>query len=171
MVEEDLRQIAEETVGRFGPGEWKAILLTNEIHGHLGIYSTLGAKMGLRATDLLGTSGHDSPLTILSYAGMQPPVSCMNDGLQISTGSTLGNGRIRVADELPARPEGLFSKDGKKLLLRLKGEYRERIEEDIREGVARFGHGPGYWDHVRSLAIRYWSEWDRAVIFDCEEVL
>jgi len=168
MVDDDIRKISEAAIGRFGPKEWRTVLLTNEIHGHLGIYSILGAKMGLRAIDILGTPDHDSPLYVLSYAGLIPPVSCLNDGLQISTGSTLGNGRIRVSDE-KARPEAAFTKDGKTILLRLKKEYRERIEEDIREGVSRFGHSPEYWDYVRSLALRYWSEWDRSVIFEQEQ--
>ena len=163
---DDVQSIAEATIRRFGAREWKLVLLTNEIHGHLGIYSTLGAKMGLCAEELLGDS--EGSLSVLSYAGFRPPVSCLNDGLQISTGATLGHGLIRVSDE-KARPEAAFTKDGKTILLRLKKEYRERIEEDIREGVSRFGHSPEYWDHVRSLALRYWSEWDRSAIFEQEQ--
>ena len=163
---DDIRDIVNVTVSRFGTEEWERVLLTNEIHGHLGIYSTLGAKMGLRARELFGNPGHDTPLTILSYAGEKPPVSCLNDGIQISTGATLGHGLIRIAVVDEARPEARFSCNGRSLTLRLKAGYARQISEDIKEGVERFGHTPDYWLYVRSLAIRYWSEWDRREIFE-----
>ena len=40
---DDVQRIVGTAIRRFGPEEWKLVLLTNEIHGHLGIYSTLGA--------------------------------------------------------------------------------------------------------------------------------
>ena len=163
---DDVQSIAADTLKRFGPEEWKRVLLTNEIHGHLGIYSTLGAKMGLRAIELLGPSEHGAPLSVVSFAGLRPPVSCLNDGLQISTGATLGHGLIGVADTQDPKPEATFTRNGKSLTLSLKAAYRARIEVDIREGVARYGHAPEYWAYVRALALRYWSEWDRSVIFE-----
>ena len=36
-------------------------------------------------------------LKVLSFAGTRPPISCFNDGLQISTGATLGHGSIKIA--------------------------------------------------------------------------
>ena len=163
---DDVQRIVGETVGRFGALEWKLVLLTNEIHGHLGIYSTLGAKMGLFACELLKESGGIEPVSVVSYAGLRPPVSCLNDGLQISTGATLGHGLIQVANEDDPRPEARFTCSGKSLILKLKDEYREQLEQDIREGVARYGHAPEYWSYVRSLALRYWSGWDRREIFE-----
>ena len=32
-------------IERFGLREWRAVVLTNEVHGHLGIYSSLGVKV------------------------------------------------------------------------------------------------------------------------------
>ena len=55
---------------------------------------------------------------------------------------------------------------GEKVLeLSLKREYEERIQEDIRRGVELYGHSVPYWDYVRTLALRYWLEWDRGRIF------
>ena len=76
--------------------EWKIVVLTNEFHEHMGIYSILGAKMGLRAREYFHL-GIDE-LEILSFAGSTPPVSCLNDGLQVSTGATLGHGTITLGE-------------------------------------------------------------------------
>ena len=163
---DDVQCIVGTAIRRFGPEEWKPVLLTNETHGHLGIYSTLGAKMGLRARELFGNPGHDHPLSVVSHAGLRPPVSCLNDGLQISTGATLGHGLIRIAEvDIPC-PEATFTCEGKTLTLSLKEQYRTQIETDIRTGVERYGHSPEYWAYVRSLALRYWSSWDRNEIFE-----
>ena len=47
----DVAAICERTIARYGSDEWRKVTLTNALHGHLGIYSTLGAKMGLRACE------------------------------------------------------------------------------------------------------------------------
>lgn len=163
---DDVLRIKEATILRFGPEEWRAVVLTNEMHGHLGIYSTLGAKMGCRAKELLGA---DEP-HILTMAGSCPPISCMNDGLQVSTGSSVGHGLIHVAENEEKRAEALFSLGDKQLRMRLKPEFEEAIREDIRKGTKLYGRTAPYWIYVRALAIRYWSEWDRREIFT-EEML
>ena len=145
---------------RFGAQEWRLVRLVHRVHGHIGIYTTIGVKMGLHARELLG-----APLSVLSFAGNVPPVSCMNDGLQIGAGATLGHGQITVSDDPDARAEAEFRCGEKVLRLRLKPEYEERIREDIRIGVEKFGHSPAYWQYVQSLALRYWREWDRKQIF------
>lgn len=33
--------------------EWTAVLLTNELHRHLGMWNIVGAKMGIRAMEVL----------------------------------------------------------------------------------------------------------------------
>ena len=114
---DDVQRIVGTAIRRFGPEEWKLVLLTNEIHGHLGIYSTLG------------------------------------------------HGLIRVAEVDTPCPEATFTCEGKTLTLSLKEQYRTQIEADIRTGVERYGHSREYWAYVRSLALRYWSSWDRNGIF------
>ena len=115
---------------------------------------------------VFGGPGHDHPVSVVSHAGLRPPVSCLNDGLQISTGATLGHGLIRVAEIDAPCPEATFTCEGKTLTLSLKEQYRTQIETDIRTGVERYGHSPEYWAYVRSLALRYWSSWDRNEIFE-----
>ena len=162
LYADDVAQILSPTVERFGAQEWQTIVQTNELHGHLGIYSTIGAKMGLYAREII--PAHH--LHITSYAGEKPPLSCLNDGLQVSTRSTLGHGLIHAVSSAP-RPEARFEADGHKITLRLKPLYAQRIEGDIAHGVERWGTtSPHYWEYVRELALRYWLELDRREIFE-----
>lgn len=158
---DDVRDIVGTCIERYGEREWKIITLTNEIHGHLGIYSTLGAKMGLYATELLQADS----ISVLSFAGSQPPISCFNDGLQVSTGASLGHGLIGISDEAEKRAEAVFTCGRKSVRLRLKPQYENAVIADIKKGVALYGNSPEYWLYVRTLALEYWRDWDRKEIF------
>ena len=191
-----IEAMAERTIARWGKEEWRAVILTNEIHGHIGIYSTIGAKMGIYALELLSRLCNKAEeLKVLSFAGSCPPVSCFNDGLQISTGATLGHGSIKIAkscslskgckecadcEELiecaDARVEAIFrfraicGTEAKEMQLRvwLKEELRQQIAGDIANAVKQYGHTPDYWLQVRRLALDYWQQWNRAEIFETE---
>lgn len=169
LYADDVSAILRVTQERFGIREWRLVVLTNEIHGHLGIYSTIGVKMGLRAMELLEEEGYREEPAIVSYAGSIPPISCMNDGLQVSTGSTLGHGLISIAEVGEGIPAALFTcaDDTRRISFRaeLRETYRQQIEEDIKRGVTLYGHTNPYWEYVRELALKYWSSWDRKEIF------
>ncbi len=166
LYTDDVKNIVSFCIGHYGLREWRAAVLTAEIHGHLGIYSTIGAKMGIRAMEELVSAGADiHKLKIVSSAGTVPPVSCLNDGLQVSTGASLGHGQISVATEPRPHAEALFTCDGISFRLRLKEQYEQRIIADITRGVELYGHSPAYWQYVRKLAIEYWRDWDRNEIF------
>ena len=179
-----IEAMAERTIARWGKEEWRAVILTNEIHGHIGIYSTIGAKMGIYALELLSRLCNKAEeLKVLSFAGSRPPVSCFNDGLQISTGATLGHGAIEIAkscaeskEHADARVEAIFrfraigGTEAKEMQLRvwLKEELRQQIAGDIANAVKQYGHTPDYWLQVRRLALDYWQQWNRAEIFETE---
>ena len=92
LFNETLGPFVKQIIERHGLEEWKATLLTNEMHRHLGLWSIIGAKMGVRAREILNAPFDH--LEVISFAGYQPPFSCLNDGIQISTGSSLGRGTI-----------------------------------------------------------------------------
>lgn len=179
-----IEAMAERTIARWGKEEWRAVILTNEIHGHIGIYSTIGAKMGIYALELLSRLCNKAEeLKVLSFAGSRPPVSCFNDGLQISTGATLGHGAIEIAkssaeskEHADARVEAIFrfraicGTEAKEMQLRvwLKEELMQQIAGDIANAVKQYGHTPDYWLQVRRLALDYWQQWNRAEIFETE---
>lgn len=146
---------------RYGATEWRLVRLTHKIHGHIGIYTTIGVKMGLYAREQLGEH-----LSVVSYAGNTPPVSCFNDGLQIGARATLGHGLIEVADTQEPRAEACFRSGDKSLTIRLKEPYQSQIDKDIRFGFEKYGHQPAYWKYIQTLAIKYWRGWNRKEIFE-----
>lgn len=126
----------------------------------------LGVKMGLYVKDIFSADGLTGHIGIVAYTGSVPPVSCLLDGLQASTGSTLGHGLIKVAPTpAPPRAKATFTCGEKSITVALKPEYEALIEADIRRGVELYAHGPQYWKYVENLALRYAREWDRAEIF------
>ena len=167
LLREDVAALAPEILRRHGREEWDACLLTNELHRHLGVWSLLGAKMGIRARELLG-AGVDE-LRVVSRAGLEPPLSCFTDGLQVSTGASLGRGTISVA-EGEAEPAAEFLAGERRLVLRVRPDVVARVRGDIRATVAEHGGlTPAYWRAVRAMALGYWRDIDRAEAFEAVE--
>lgn len=159
----DLSPLVKKIIERYGLEEWKACVLTNELHRHLGLYSIIGAKMGIRARELLGAPA-DS-IRVVSYAGLNPPLSCMNDGLQVSTGASLGRGSIKVDSEKPLA-SATFTYEGDTVTLTLKKNIVHIIRTEIARAIEKHGAvTPEYFRQVRQLSIRSWYEWDREEIF------
>jgi inosine-uridine nucleoside N-ribohydrolase/formylmethanofuran dehydrogenase subunit E len=169
MFNYDIRPIMDSAILRYGPEEWKASVMTDEFHGHLGVFSIVGAKMGIRAREYFGV-GPDM-LSVVTYAGSRPPYSCLNDGIQVSTGATLGMGTIHLSPDSITKPSAIFTYRGRSVLITLKKEYLEKVDADINEGIVKFGlMDDGYWKLIRRNALKYWLEWDRNRIFDIEEI-
>lgn len=161
----DVAPIVADAIRRHGASEWRAAVLTNELHGHLGIYATVGVKMGIRAREYFAIGVDDMEVT--TFAGSRPPVSCMNDGLQVGTGGTVGHGLIAVAAVDAPCPEAVFRFKDKSIRLKLKPKYAARIRDDVQRGVALYGpDSEPYWQYIRLLALRYWAEFDRHELFD-----
>lgn len=169
MFNYDVRPIMDSAIARYGNDEWKANVMTDEFHGHLGVFSIVGAKMGIKARELFGV-GPDM-LEVVTYAGTKPPYSCLNDGIQVSTGATLGMGTIHMATDTIARPSAVFTYKGHSIRISLKKEYLEKVDADINEGIVKFGlMDDGYWKLIRRNALKYWVGWDRNKIFDIVEI-
>jgi len=121
--------------------------------------------MGLRAREYFNV-GLDE-LLVVSYAGSQPPISCLNDGLQVSTGATLGHGTISISKDLPPIPKAIFTFKNTTISLQLKEDYWDIAEKDIKQGIKQHGLlTDNYWRFIRERAIRYWLEWSRKEIFN-----
>jgi inosine-uridine nucleoside N-ribohydrolase/formylmethanofuran dehydrogenase subunit E len=161
----DVQKIMKSTIQKYSRDEWISCVLANELHRHLGVYAVIGVKMGIRAREYFG-AGVDE-LEIHSFAGYSPPYSCMNDGLQVSTGGTLGHGLIRVDTDSMKLPMAEFTYLGQTISIELKEEYRKKIESEISELSAIYSLNSNiYWELVRKAAIYYWANWDRNEIFD-----
>ncbi|MCE5345021.1 MAG: FmdE family protein [Bacteroidales bacterium] len=161
----DVREILDSAIALYGIEEWKACVITDEFHGHLGVFSIVGAKMGIYAREFFGI-GTDL-LDINSYAGSEEPFSCMNDGLQVSTGATLGQGTIHLVNDYVAKPQAVFTYKNKSILISLKQEYLIELQKVIKEGIKNYGlQDEDYWNLIRQTSIKFWLEWDRKKIFD-----
>jgi pyrimidine-specific ribonucleoside hydrolase len=165
----DVRPIMDSAIALYGYDEWKANVMTDEFHGHLGVFSIVGAKMGIKARELFG-AGPDE-LSVVSFAGSKPPYSCMNDGVQVSTGATLGMGTIHLAQDSLTAPSAIFTLGKRSIRITLKKEYLDRVNADINEGIVKYGlMDDVYWKLIRRNALKYWLEWDRNKIFDIVEI-
>ena len=104
LFKNHVRTHVKRIIERHGIEEWKAVLLTNELHRHLGMWSIIGAKMGIRAREVLGAPFDQ--LEVISFSGYKPPFSCISDGLQVSTGASLG--RANITNTHLGQPEAIF---------------------------------------------------------------
>lgn len=105
------------------PPELEAL---RRFHGHLGIYVTLGLRMGAIGAR---TFGHYKGLTAHVRSAPKPPMLCVVDGIQFSSGCTMGKGNIAV--EVGEAPEVTFEKAGRRLRIALKPGWRERIDKEM----------------------------------------
>ncbi|MDH5684745.1 MAG: formylmethanofuran dehydrogenase subunit E family protein [candidate division WOR-3 bacterium] len=110
-----------------------------KFHGHLGPYLVLGLRAGLFANQVLEKDPMKTEAIIETLP--EPPESCFVDGVQFTTGCTMGKRNISLVEG-----EGLkatFKKDKKILTLTLKQEVIDEInslppdEEEAWENLAR----------------------------------
>jgi pyrimidine-specific ribonucleoside hydrolase len=164
----DISELMDSIIKLYGKEEWKACVLTDEFHGHMGVYSIIGAKMGIKAREIFSVDR--DVLEVIAFSGSKPPYSCMADGLQASTGATLGQGTIIVSAEYYVSPGAEFRYKGRSIVLTLKDSYIKKVENVIGKAVRDFGlNDETYWNTVRQFAIKCWLEWDRNNMFEVEE--
>jgi pyrimidine-specific ribonucleoside hydrolase len=170
VLQPDVQARREVILANNGPDEWFAQLLLNELHEHLGAYSIIGVKMGLRAAELLNAPQH--AMKIVSSAPPTQPVSCLNDGLLVSTGSTPGRGLFTHQPGPPGTVEASFSYNHRTIKLRLKDSYRAQIGAAIQEMLGRYTlEDEGYWLGVRELGLDIWQNWHRCDLFAVVSVI
>ncbi len=95
-------------------------------HGHLGIYVTLGLRMGAIGRR---TFGHYKGLRATVRTVPKPPMMCVVDGVQFASACTMGKGNIAIE---PAEEPGVtFEKDGRRLTISLKPGLVRTIEGEM----------------------------------------
>lgn len=166
--QEDVLEIKEKLIKNYGFDEFKAAVLTSEIHNHLGIYTIIGVKMGIKAMELLNAP--NTAISIKSFAGNTPPLSCLNDGIMVSTGSTPAYNLLKIDTTLPY-PSAIFCYNNQCLKISLKKEIYERIANDLNNAILKFSlSSDAYWNYVRKKAIEGWQELSRDTIFEIEKI-
>ena len=109
--------------------EGKAI----EFHGHGGPFMVIGLRMGLAALGRLDAHGWFD-LSCKVYLEWAPPDSCVIDGVQSSTGCTMGKRNIAVVE----RPgiEAEFTSQGRWVRLRVRDEVLDKVKGTLGCGEA-----------------------------------
>ncbi|MCL2711318.1 MAG: formylmethanofuran dehydrogenase subunit E family protein [Planctomycetaceae bacterium] len=74
--------------------EW--LTKATHFHGHLGPAIIFGCRVGAAALDALGAKGYFDVEITAQGPFAEPPKSCVLDGLQLSTGATLGKRNLHV---------------------------------------------------------------------------
>jgi pyrimidine-specific ribonucleoside hydrolase len=166
---DDINPSVSEIVSKYGIDEWTSGVLANELHRHLGVFAIIGVKMGIRAREYFNT-GVDE-FTAVSFAGSTPPLSCMNDGLQVSTGATPGHGLLTVRNDTVLSPSVEFTYLNRKIRLTLIPEIAQKISSELKEINFIYGLDSNiYWELVRKNTIKYWLSLDRHEVFVIEKV-
>jgi pyrimidine-specific ribonucleoside hydrolase len=169
LYKKEIAKILIPVIEKYGLPEWKAVCMTNEIHGHTGIYSIIGAKAGIRALEYFNVGVNN--LKAMTYAGNAPPLSCFNDGIQIATGATIGQGLIQISDSVSDIPSVMFEFNSQKIKMSLKQPIVEQMKKDISYGIQTYGlESDKYWLYIEELALKYWSDFDRHTIFTISEL-
>jgi len=110
-------------------------------------------------------------MEVTTHAGSTPPLSCMNDGIQVSTGATPGHGLLTVSRDQPFFPAADFTHKDKTIRITLKKELAEKVSGELKEINFIYGLDSDiYWELVRKNSIKYWLQFDRHEIFDIEVI-
>lgn len=102
------------------------LIALQRFHGHLGVYVTLGLRMGAIGKRRFG---HYKGLKATVRSVPEPPMRCVLDGVQFSSGCTMGKGNIAL--EPGSEPEVAFEKDGRRIRIGLRPGWRERIDQEM----------------------------------------
>lgn len=165
----DVQKDVAEIINRFGIDEWTSGVIANELHRHLGVFAIIGVKMGIRAREYFATGVDEFRVT--TYSGSVPPLSCMNDGVQVSTGATPGHGLLTVSSDTLTMPAAEFSYLNRKIRMTLKPEIAAKIQSELKEINFVYGLDSNiYWELVRKNSIKYWRNLDRHEIFNIEVI-
>ncbi len=104
-----------------------------EFHGHRGPFLTLGLRIGLLALRLLNAEGWFD-LKCRVGLPLRVPETCLLDGIQFSTGCTLGKRNIEI--EEGEEIEVFFEKsDGSQLHIKVRPRTVRHIKEAISRGM------------------------------------
>jgi len=93
-------------------------------HGHMGPFLVLGVKAGLRAVETLGFNPFEMKAKIITKKST--PYTCFADGVQFTTGCTLGKGNIEIVDGVGLK--AVFSLQNRSVELTVKEEILREAE-------------------------------------------
>ena len=101
-----------------------------QFHGHIGPYAVIGFRMGKIANEKLGKNPFSKKAQV--WTGAKPPMSCVIDGIQMSSGCTIGKGNLTIFSG--KLPKVLFSNnDGKQVEILLRESIKNEIDTTVND--------------------------------------
>ncbi len=97
-------------------------------HGHIGPFLAIGLRMGLLANETLGRA----PMRTSARVRVEPrpPRSCVVDGIQFSTGCTMGKGNIEIEPDREAI-SAAFVREGRSVTVTLRDAFVKSMEKEL----------------------------------------
>jgi formylmethanofuran dehydrogenase subunit E len=109
-------------------GDNPLLVAAGRFHGHIGPFLAIGLRMGLVATERLGRA--PMKMRVVVRVMPRPPRSCVVDGVQYSTGCTMGKANIEIqADPDRVAADVFLGPDSVSISLRQ--DFLRRIESDL----------------------------------------
>ncbi|MDH7602212.1 MAG: formylmethanofuran dehydrogenase subunit E family protein [Armatimonadota bacterium] len=113
--------------------EFTDLELAKSYHGHLGPYLVIGIKMGNKAIRELQPESCFRLQTHV-YCPDSPPPSCVIDGLQLSTGCTMGKRNISHTETTQGVRVVVTNKDtGRSVELNLNEDFIRQAEQILKD--------------------------------------
>ncbi len=149
---------------KYGHEEWAAVVITHELHQHVGIMTVVGAKMAVRARELL--EAPPRAVKVVTETGPEPPFACAVDGIQAGLASTYAQQLIEAPPVKKPRLAATFTYGGRTLRLVLRPKYQAKISGCIRSSIKKHGNlTPAYFEAIEEFCYQVWADFDRREIF------
>jgi formylmethanofuran dehydrogenase subunit E len=103
-----------------------------DLHGHFGPWLTLGVRMGLLGLRELGAKKGEAQLHVTVVLQYRLPFSCMLDGIQATTGCTIGNKRLEWEESKQFGTRFLHNSDDRQVEVKIKSTIIKELQSRLR---------------------------------------
>ena len=107
-----------------------------QLHGHLGPMLTFGTRMGMAAIRAVDAKGYFDVEVTCEGPFVKPPESCFLDGMQISTGATLGKRNLQWIESEKIVIHGKNIRSGKSADLKPREQFLALLPQTQKTGKA-----------------------------------
>ena len=103
-------------------------------HGHIGPFLAIGLRMGFLANEVLGRAPMQTRAVV--RVEPRPPRSCVVDGIQYSSGCTMGKRNIGIQNDDEA-VSVTFTRGGRNISVSLRNDFLEKMEADLDDATEK----------------------------------
>lgn len=98
-------------------------------HGHIGPFLAIGLRMGFIANEILGRVPMNTRAVVMVKP--EPPRSCVVDGIQVSTGCTMGKCNVEIEHDEKSVSVTLTRGD-RSVSVKLRDDFLQKMEADLK---------------------------------------